>query len=58
MKARNVEQKKTRKLKFILQRQITSKNMNNNIEAARSSEVREVAVYQTLRVQNPSLVSE
>jgi len=44
----------TRKLKFILHRQVTPKNMNNKTEAARSSEVPELALCQNLRVQNPS----
>jgi hypothetical protein len=50
----NAKKKKTRKLKFILQRQLTPKNMNNKMEAARSSEVRELAICQTPRAQNPS----
>jgi hypothetical protein len=41
----------TRKLKFILQRQLTPKNMNNKMEAARFSEVRELALCQHLGVQ-------
>jgi hypothetical protein len=44
----------TRKLKFILQRQLTPKNKNNKMEAAHSSEVRELALCQKPRVQNPS----
>jgi len=46
--------KMTRKLKFILQRQLTPKNMNDNMEATRSSEVRELALCQNPRARKPS----